>query len=336
MSAKNSKAQRAPAAQEATKSATDDDELATIETFMAMVERQAPELAKTVEETLLEDGHDLQTHGGGSLEAAEGFSILEPMVHGLGESTPCDLPSGFDQMPTAASLHYGGGPQETVCGADGRVMVGADGALPWRMICQLFITMSNGARSRGTGWLISPRTVMTAGHCVHSAANGGWVKSIEVVPGMSGQIRPYGSAISTEFYSVAGWVNNGEMADDYACIILPQNARLGEKTGWFGFGSLPESELTNLLANNSGYPGDKTFGTQWYNAGRIVGVEPKRLAYMFDTAPGQSGSPVWRYSKALGKRHAIGIHNYGSCANRSTRITPDVFHRMKMWKALGA
>ena len=92
----------------------------------------------------------------------------------------------------------------------------------------------------------------------------------------------------------------------------------------------------NLLANNSGYPGDKAFGTQWYNAGRIVGVEPKRLAYMFDTAPGQSGSPTWRYSKTTAKRHVIGIHNYGGCANKSTRITPEVFHRLKGWKAMGA
>lgn len=325
---------KAPAAQAETE--TEQDQIAMIDAFMDMIEQEAPEFAEAFEETLFEDGHDLLTHGGGSLESAEGFSLLEPMVHGLGETAPCSRPENFDQMPMAASVHFGTGPQETVCGRDGRVEVGASGTPPWRMICQLFITMSNGTQSRGTGWLISPRTVMTAGHCVHSAPNGGWVQSIEVVPGMSGNLRPYGSATTSEFHSVAGWVNTGDVADDYACIILPQNARLGEKTGWFGFAALPDSELTNLLANNSGYPGDKAFGTQWYNAGRIVGVEPKRLAYMFDTAPGQSGSPAWRYSKALGKRHVVGIHNYGGCANRSTRITPEVFRRMQMWKALGS
>ena len=315
------------------------EDYAALDGFLDQPDAEIAEAAETDEAAgvaLLEDGHDLLTHGGGSLESAPGFSLLEPMVHGLGESAPCGLPEAFDQMPVAASIHYGGGPTEAVCGRDDRVQIGHDGTPPWRMICQLLITMSNGARSRGTGWLISPRTVMTAGHCVHSAPNGGWVKSIEVVPVMSGQLRPYGSGISQEFHSVSGWVNRGEVADDYGCIILPETARLGDKTGWFGFASLPDAELKNLLANNSGYPGDKAFGTQWYNAGRITGVEPDRLAYMFDTAPGQSGSPAWRYSKMLAKRHVVGIHNYGGCANRSTRITEDVFRRMQAWKAMGA
>jgi V8-like Glu-specific endopeptidase len=307
-----------------------------LDAFIGFDDQDTAEMAELDDETLLEDGYDLLTHGGGSLETVQGFSLLEPMVNGLGESAPCGLPEAFDQMPVAASIHFQGGPQETVCGRDDRVQIGTDGTLPWRMICQLLITMGNGTRSRGTGWLISPRTVMTAGHCVYSAPNGGWVKSIEVVPGMSGQLRPYGSGISQDFQSVAGWVKRSEVAQDYGCVILPEDARLGDKTGWFGFASLPDADLTNLLANNSGYPGDKAFGTQWYNAGRITGVEPDRLAYMFDTAPGQSGSPAWRYSKALAKRHVVGIHNYGGCANRSTRITPDVFRRMQAWKALGA
>ncbi|MFT7058977.1 MAG: V8-like Glu-specific endopeptidase [Pseudorhodobacter sp.] len=73
-------------------------------------------------------------------------------------------------------------------------------------------------------------------------------------------------------------------------------------------------------------------------AGRnvVFGLEPKRLAYMIDTAPGQSGSPAWRYSQALGIRHVVGIRNYGGCANRSTRVTPEVFHTLRSGKALGA
>ena len=282
---------------------------------------------------LVEDGFDVQTHGGGSLEYAEGFDLREPMIRGLGETAPVPLPD--PGIPMACSLHFQDGPMETVCGHDGRVQVGEDGTPPWRMICQLIITMGNGATSRGTGWFISPRTVMTAGHCVHSSRNGGWVRSVEVIPAMSGHLRPFGSSTSVQFHSVGGWVNRQEQASDYGCIILPEGDGLGLRTGWFGFAALPDAALKDLLANNSGYPGDKSFGTQWYNAGRIIGTEAQRLAYMFDTAPGQSGSPTWRYDKTQKRRHVIGIHNYGGCANRSTRINSGVFGVMKRWKALG-
>ncbi|SLN61689.1 trypsin-like serine peptidase [Pseudooctadecabacter jejudonensis] len=284
---------------------------------------------------MVENGLDVETHGGGSLEYAEGFELFDPMVRGLGETMPVGLPEGYDHIPMACSAHFDDAPMESVCGHDGRVQVGENGTPPWRMICQLIITMANGTRSRGTGWFISPRTVMTAGHCVHSKRNGGWATKIEVIPGMSGTRRPFGSAISTQFHSVSGWVNDHRPADDYACIVLPETAPLGRQTGWFGFAALSDASLKDLLANNSGYPGDKTFGTQWYNAGRIVGTEPQRLAYMFDTAPGQSGSPTWRYDKTRKRRHVIGIHNYGGCANRSTRINRAVFNTMKTWKQLG-
>jgi hypothetical protein len=88
---------------------------------------------------LIEDDNNQTTHGGGSLEPAVGFSMLEPMVHGMDESAAFGLPEAYDQMPLATSIQYGGGLQETVCGRDGRVYVGQNGAQPWGMICQLII-----------------------------------------------------------------------------------------------------------------------------------------------------------------------------------------------------
>ena len=312
-----------------------ENDLAEMDAFLSDTQGETANTEATLGTALIEDGYDVQTHGGGSLEYAEGFSLFQPMVQGLGETAPAALPEGYDAIPLACSMHFNEARMESVCGHDGRVQVGQDGTPPWRMICQLIITMANGTRSRGTGWFISPRTVMTAGHCVHSSPNGGWATSIEVIPGMSGTHQPFGSVTATQLHSVAGWVNRGQPAEDYGCIVLPPNAPLGRQTGWFGFAALSDPDLRNLLANNSGYPGDKTFGTQWFNAGRITATEDKRLSYMFDTAPGQSGSPTWRYDKTRKQRHVIGIHNYGGCANRSTRINREVFSNMKAWKQVG-
>jgi len=223
---------------------------------------------------------------------------------------------------------------ESVIGTDDRIQVYKTNSSPWVMICQLVVTDKDGIISLGTGWFISPRTIMTAGHCVYNHnGNPGWAKSIEVIPGMNRHFSPFGSVIGTLFQSVRGWTMNKRRTHDYGCIILPKSSPMGNRTGWFGFARLSDNSLQNLLVNNSGYPGDKPYGTQWFNADRLKKASSKQLRYSLDTAGGQSGSPIWRLS--IDKRHAVGIHAYGGAQNKSTRIDAAVFNNMLMWKRLG-
>lgn len=261
----------------------------------------------------------------GELEGLAGF---DPM-RALNEGMPLQFATEeLEELRPAEAAEYQ--VAESVCGRDDRVRVSPATAVPWRWICQLIITMPNGAGFRGTGWFIGPRCVMTAGHCVFSAANGGWARRIEVIPGMDATARPFGSAIGTNFRSVTGWTNGADPNYDYGAIILP--TALGNVTGYFGFASLTNSSLNGLLLNNSGYAGDKPFGTQWFNAGRVASVTARKIYYMLDTFGGQSGSPVWRFSN--GQRHAVGIHAYGGCPNSATRIVQPVFNNMMAWRSL--
>ena len=280
-------------------------------------------------EDLVEDGFDIATHGGGSLEAVPGFNAAHALTEGF-ESSQSTIAENQD-LSASCLLEYD--QPESVCGRDDRVRITATTSIPWRMICQLFITRNDGGGSRCTGWFIGPRTVMTAGHCVYSHSAGGWARSIEVIPGMDGSSRPYGSLVGTSFRSVEGWIRDRSPDYDYGAIILPNNS-LGNRVGWFGFTALSDRSLNELLINNSGYPADKPTGTQWFNSGRITRVTDRRLFYMLDTYGGQSGSITWRLRE--GKRHAVGIHAYGGCPNKSTRINREVFDNMKMWKNLGS
>ncbi|BCU10608.1 MAG: serine protease [Microcystis sp. M048S1] len=262
----------------------------------------------------------------GELEAVADFDPLRAMKES-GELQEVPVTGDLDALPDAGALEFG--LSETVCGRDDRVRITPATNIPWRWICELIITFADGVQARGTGWFIGPRTVMTAGHCVYSHSNGGWARSIEVIPGMDGASRPFGSQVGTSFRSVLGWTRDQNQEYDYGAIILP-NCQLGNRVGWFGFAVLSDSSLQGLTVNNSGYPGDKPFGTQWFNAGAISTVRPRKIYYMIDTYGGQSGSPVWRLLN--GERHAVGVHAYGGCPNSATRITTEVFNNMLAWR----
>lgn len=224
---------------------------------------------------------------------------------------------------------------EVIIGPDNRVRVGNTAIYPWRAICGLKITAANGQRFIGTGWMISPRTVITAGHCVFMHNEGGWARSIEVVPGLNDASRPYGSASSGTLRSVVGWTQSRNREYDYGAIILPGNARLGDRTGWFGLAVRDDAFLRAANLNLSGYPGDKGGNQQWFMAQRTKSVASRVITYDIDTMGGQSGSPVWVLQN--GQRYGVGVHTNGaSTGNSATRINADVFNRMMAWKNEGA
>lgn len=230
------------------------------------------------------------------------------------------------------------GRAETVLGADDRIRITNTGDLPWRMNASLVITARDGSSWIGTGWFISPKVLITAGHCVFIKNSGvagrdGWVQKITVIPGRNGTTMPYGQAASTSFRSVTNWTGSGDPNYDYGAIIL--NTPLGNQTGWYGFGNYSDADLVDKSANISGYPGDKPSGTQWYHAGKITAVNSKKVYYTTDTAGGQSGSAVYRIIN--GGRYAVAIHAYGSGGgptNSGTRIVKPVYDNLVAWKAL--
>ncbi|MEM9563269.1 MAG: serine protease [Actinomycetota bacterium] len=220
---------------------------------------------------------------------------------------------------------------EIVHGHDDRVRVANTRSYPWRTICHLRITSATGSVHGCSGAMIGPRTVLTNGHCVYMHGRGGWVKKIEVTPGRNGSIKPFGTATSSHFISTKGWVKDRSSNYDYAVIILPKSQKLGNDTGWMGLANLSFFSLMGLRVNNSGYPGDKPYGTQWWNANNVLAVTARRLYYRLDTYGGQSGSPVWRYKNK--KRHIVAVHNTGGNPfNGSVRITKSVFDNLVKWK----
>lgn len=235
----------------------------------------------------------------------------------------------------------GFGALESLIGTDERQRILETELAPWRMICALrMFSQGRGGGAIGTGWLAGPRTIITAGHCVHHIGFfGGWANTIEISAGRNGDNFPFQTFTATRFSSVDRWVETADPDFDIGCIHLDEP--LGEKIGWFSIGSLTPEELESHMVNISGYPGDRGAGTeQYFHVNRILSVGERRIFYDVDTMGGQSGAPVWIHESEGSPPLVIGIHAYGTggtpidlgiTANSAPRIIPEVFEQIVHW-----
>ncbi len=237
----------------------------------------------------------------------------------------------------------------SVIGADDRQQIGDTRALPWRMVCSLRLRSANGGVFVGTGWFVGPRTVLTAGHCILDRRVGAFV-SIDVMPGRSGNLRPFGhlSVTAAEAEVHPDWAEGFDPDRDVGVLHLPEP--LGERTGWFAIASPEDALLQGYLVNVAGYPAEiadrPTHGRElWWHKDAVASLSPERIFYTTDTSGGQSGGPVFAYDDAADGPIAVGIHAYGvprrfglqpvTEANSAPRIDPALAEIIQGWIARG-
>lgn len=316
------------------RSARDQTPMSEAESHMPVSNRATTFESMTFEPSFGELGKTEAEPAPGVREAiAEPPAAPRPKPEAAVESAPLDAYYGSYPGAEDAAV-IGDLPEaalEIVLGQDDRVEVTNTEAYPWRCICSLNINAADGRSFIGTGWLISPRVVLTAGHCVFMHDAGGWASSIEVIPGRRGAHRPYGSATTSALRSVQGWTQNQDSDFDYGAILLPEANRYGDQLGWFGYSTRTDEELESGVVNLSGYPGDKPSGTQWFHSLAVDSHTERKFKYQIDTFGGQSGAPVWQL-RSDGGRYGVGIHTSGHISgNSATRITRGVFDNIVGW-----
>ena len=223
-----------------------------------------------------------------------------------------------------------------VVAADDRVRVTKNTQYPWRCICSLRIQARDGTWSTGTGWLASPRVVVTAGQCVYLHERGGWPAQVEVIPGRDGAARPFGAALAAAFRSVPEWTQRRDFGHDYGAILLAPDEAIAEPLGWFGYAPRDDAYLRAATLNLAGYPAEGAGaeeGTLWFSRGRARQVEARQVGYEIGASASQAGSPVWEMTER-GERYAVAIHSGSTrLGNGGTRITQDVFDQIARWVA---
>jgi V8-like Glu-specific endopeptidase len=198
---------------------------------------------------------------------------------------------------------------------------------PYNTIC--FLQTSRG--STGTGTLIAPQVVLTAGHVL---SNGGTpVASVRVTAGADlsaateARRRPGrpGSVV------VPGARIRLHPRRDLAVAILPRAVTSPNR---FMLLQPRGDRNTATLLTVAGYPCDKPLGTLWAHSDRVrlADLTVDRMSYRMDTCPGHSGGPIWLLGNA-GTRILLGVHTDGA-GDANTRCPTQV--GAQQWARNGA
>ncbi|KAI9688329.1 MAG: hypothetical protein M1820_010257 [Bogoriella megaspora] len=237
-------------------------------------------------------------------------------------------------QPATESMIIEDQPTESVIGNDGRTLVNAKDFAPggiYRFVVKLQLRYEKQKDSdpwaMGTGWLIAPQLVVTAGHCVYDWSHGlGRCISVKAYIGYNGR-----DSVTTglaqqrrglKIVTTGGWLQSAaNRPNDVAFIQLDAPFKDAKYIRWTPT-PLTGTEEIGVV----GYPGDKTLGNKeggergasMYEQFKQVKwnldtSKEHMLDYNIDTFGGQSGSPVLVRHRIGSKYelHSIGAHVYG-------------------------
>lgn len=159
----------------------------------------------------------------------------------------------------------------------------------YRNIVQIVSTFPTGASVTGSGFLISPNVVLTAGHNLHDRRGGGWATSVSINPARNGLHFPFGTATWNTLAVGTAWYNTGGRNNgDWGAIRLNQNFHTG--TSFFNVNDMLHPTLLN--ATILGYPHFAP-GHMYTNSGSISTIQPNFIRTSFSGGYGYSGGPLF-------------------------------------------
>lgn len=190
-------------------------------------------------------------------------------------------------------------------------------SFPWSTQVQIVYTDTRGNFKLGSGTMIDPYHVITAGHCVHEGNSGGWMVSTRIYPAWDGDDDAFGNADWSSLTTFTGWTTNSDPDQDIALIRCDRP--VGLLTGWLNlwYGVDADFGSSNLF-NMAGYPDNFSCfsgapNQLTYGFGSFDTVNPAQLISAVSwscDARGMDGAGVYRIIG--GNRYVYGVQRYHS------------------------
>ena len=208
--------------------------------------------------------------------------------------------------------------------------IGNPSSFPARVDGALYATAHNGQQFSCTASVITASgrsLIMTAGHCVYNASEGGWAHNWIFIPAYDRGSKPYGTWVGNDAYAPNGWIansNDGFAFDVAAIPLLPNGAgqRIQDAIGAWGytFGSNP-----NQYHQVIGYPGKPS---PPYDGERMVGCDTNfaffEAPYTTSTDGPMAVQPCYQTHGASGgpyvtsDGHVQAVDSHGYCEVNAT------------------
>lgn len=219
-----------------------------------------------------------------------------------------------------------------VFGVDERVQVSTTSVPPGSMTVLLIVQWANGEFGGCSGFMVGPRTVGTAGHCIYSHADGGWPAQVLAVPGANGAERPFGQSWAVSVQTVSGWADYGDFRFDYGSVTLADD--IGFASGTFALTAATDELLLSSELTATGYSQDKPPATMWQASGYLDDLDGSLLYSRIDVTYGNSGGPLWLKTDA-DEHYVVGIVSSGTpVTNLAVRVNSVVFQQFVNWANL--
>lgn len=204
-----------------------------------------------------------------------------------------------------------------------------DRVIDWSKSGVVKLMCNNSAGYLGTGFVVGPHTIATAGHCVYNSVQASNVISEIMLFNNNGTTAM--SATPVEIYIPTNYSSSS--STDYAMITVKED--LSRYACFNLSAALDYSSKVPIGLSISGFPqevrgvtvNDGTSHREYLSTGSLKGSTSGMLTYNLDSSPGNSGGPVYVTENENGEtvHSVIAIHTTGAgTSNRGARVTEEI------------